>query len=91
MIVLMSALFRKVYPRFAGGSILDVPVVFSYRSPGKRMKQVTIRLELRVAEEMNEYLQVEAQSRKLSFEGLILMYIDERMKKDRRERQHSDP
>lgn len=55
------------------------------------MKQVTIRLELRVSEEMNEYLQLEAQSRKLSFEGLILMYIDERMKKDRRERQHSDP
>jgi hypothetical protein len=55
------------------------------------MKQVTIRLELRVSEEMNEFLQVEAQSRKLSFEGLLLMYIDERMKKDRHERQHSGP
>ena len=55
------------------------------------MKQVTIRVELRVSEEMNEYLQVEAQSRKLSFEGLILMYIEERMKKERQERLHSGP
>ena len=55
------------------------------------MKQVTIRLELRVSEEMNEFLQMEAQSRKLSFEGLILMYIEDRMKKDRLERQHTSP
>jgi len=40
------------------------------------MKQVTIRLDVRVSEEMNEFLQIEAQSRKLSFEGLILMYIE---------------
>lgn len=55
------------------------------------MKQVTIRLELRVSEEMNEFLQIEAQSRKLSFEGLMLMYIDERMKKDRQDKLHSGP
>lgn len=55
------------------------------------MKQVTIRLELRVSEEMNEFLQIEAQSRKLSFEGLILMYLDERMKKERQEREHNGP
>ena len=55
------------------------------------MKQVTIRVELRVSEEMNEYLQIEAQSRKLSFEGLLLMYIEERMKKERQEHQHSGP
>ena len=55
------------------------------------MKQVTIRLELRVSEEMNEFLQVEAQSRKLSFEGLILMYLDERMKKERQDREHVGP
>ena len=29
------------------------------------MKQVTIRMELRVSEEMNEFLQAEAHSRKL--------------------------
>ncbi|MGA2974433.1 MAG: hypothetical protein ABSF77_03910 [Spirochaetia bacterium] len=55
------------------------------------MKQVTIRLELRVSEEMNEFLQMEAQSRKLSFEGLMLMYIDERMKKDRQDKLHAGP
>lgn len=55
------------------------------------MRQATIRVELRVTEEMNEYLQVEAQSRKLSFEGLILMYIEDRMKKERQERLHNGP
>ncbi len=55
------------------------------------MKQVTIRLELRVSEEMNEFLQMEAQSRKLSFEGLLLMYIEERMKQERINRQHTGP
>jgi predicted HicB family RNase H-like nuclease len=55
------------------------------------MKQVTIRMELRVSEEMNEFLQIEAQSRKLSFEGLILMYIEERMQKERQERLHTGP
>lgn len=55
------------------------------------MKQVIIRLELRVPEEMNEFLQTEAHSRKLSFEGLILMYLDERMKKDRQDRTHAGP
>jgi hypothetical protein len=55
------------------------------------MKHVTIRLELRVSEEMNEFLQVEAQSRKLSFEGLLFMYLEERMKKDRQDRQHAGP
>jgi len=51
----------------------------------------TIRVELRVTPEMNEFLQTEAQSRKLSFEGLILMYIEERMKKDRQDRLHAGP
>jgi len=55
------------------------------------MKHVTIRLELRVSEEMNEFLQIEAHSRKLSFEGLLLMYLEERMKKDRQDRQHAGP
>jgi len=55
------------------------------------MKQVTIRMELRLSEEMNEFLQVEAQSRKLSFEGLILMYVEERMSKERRDQRHSGP
>ena len=55
------------------------------------MKQVTIRLDLRVSEEMNEFLQNEAQSRKLSFEGLILMLIEEQMKRVRQESQRISP
>ena len=55
------------------------------------MNQATIRLELRLTEEMNEFLKTEAQSRKLSFEGLLLMYIEERMKQDRQDRHHDGP
>ena len=55
------------------------------------MKQATIRLELRLSEEMNEFIQVEAQSRKLSYEGLILMFIEDRMKQDRQARRHAAP
>ncbi len=55
------------------------------------MRQVTVRLDLRVSEEMKEFLLAEATSRKLSFEGLILMYIEEQMKKARQESRHISP
>jgi hypothetical protein len=55
------------------------------------MKQVTIRLELRMSEEMNEFLQIEAQSRKLSFEGLMLKYIEEEMQRNLKEKMHNGP
>ena len=51
-----------------------------------RVKQVTIRIELRVSEEMNEFLATEAHARKLSFEGLLVSWIEERM---RAQREHS--
>ncbi len=47
------------------------------------MKQVTIRIELRISQEMNEYLATEAHARKLSFEGLLLSWIEERMNTER--------
>lgn len=59
--------------------------------PLKTMRQVTIRLDLRVSEEMNDFLQNEAQSRKLSFEGLILMLIEEQMKRVKQESQRISP
>jgi hypothetical protein len=62
-----------------------------YNGDSMDVKKATIRLELRISEEMNEFLQIEAQSRKLSFEGLLLMYVEERMKKDRQDRMHSGP
>ena len=55
------------------------------------MKQVTIRLDLRVSEEMNEFILSEAHSRKLSFEGLILMLIEEQMKRVKQESQRISP
>ncbi len=55
------------------------------------MRQVTVRLDLRLSEEMKDFLLREASSRKLSFEGLILMYIEEQMKKVDQERRHISP
>ena len=43
------------------------------------MQRVTIRVELKVSEEMNDFLLDEAHSKKLSFEGLLLSYIQDRM------------
>lgn len=43
------------------------------------MKRVTIRVELKVSEEMNDFMLDEAHSKKLSFEGLLLSYIQDRM------------
>jgi hypothetical protein len=48
-----------------------------------RVKQVTIRIELRVSEEMNEFLATEAHARKLSFEGLLVAWVEERMQAQR--------
>jgi len=55
------------------------------------MKQVTIRIELRVSEEMNEFLLDEAHSKKMSFEGILLSYIEERMKNDKRKHPQPGP
>ena len=56
-----------------------------------RMKQITIRFDLRISDEMNEFLVNEASSRKLSFEGLMLMYIEDQMKRVRQESQRIGP
>ena len=47
------------------------------------MKRVTIRIELRISEKMNNYLATEANARKLSFEGLLVSWIQERMDAER--------
>ena len=53
------------------------------------MRQATIRIELRVSEQMNEYLLDEAHSKKLSSEGLLLSSIEERMKRSSEEQRRS--
>ena len=55
------------------------------------VKQVTIRIELRVSEQMNEYLATEAHARKLSFEGLLLSWIEERMNARREDSRRRSP
>ncbi len=52
---------------------------------------VTIRLDLRVPQEMYDHMQAEARSRKLSFEGLLLMYVEDRMKQSRESARHTRP
>jgi hypothetical protein len=55
------------------------------------MRQVTIRIEMRVSDQMNEYLLDEAHSKKLSFEGLLISYIEDRMQKSLHDGRHSRP
>ncbi len=43
-------------------------------------KQVTIRIDMRVPVEMHEYLVNDARSKKLSFEGVLITYIEEHMR-----------
>jgi hypothetical protein len=55
------------------------------------VNQVTIRIELRVSGEMNEFLSTEANARKLSFEGLLVSWIEERMNTQRQQAQRRSP
>ncbi len=49
------------------------------------MKQVTIRIDMRVSEEMHAYLSEAAHARKQSYEGLLIEIIQERMDRERRQ------
>ncbi|HTP60252.1 MAG TPA: hypothetical protein VMM82_15120, partial [Spirochaetia bacterium] len=79
-----------MHPRSAGKGAFDFSRRSTYHAV-RSMKQVTIRLDLRVSEEMNEFILSEAHSRKLSFEGLILMLIEEQMKRVKQESQRISP
>jgi predicted HicB family RNase H-like nuclease len=43
-------------------------------------RQVTVRIDMRVPVKLHEYLVNDARSKKLSFEGLLITYIEEHMK-----------
>jgi hypothetical protein len=47
------------------------------------MKQITIKVEMRVGEEMHKFLTDEAYRKKMSFEGLLLSYIEDRMQREK--------
>jgi hypothetical protein len=47
------------------------------------MKQITIKVEMRIGEEMHKFLTDEAYRKKLSFEGLLLSYVEDRMQREK--------
>ena len=47
------------------------------------MGRVEVRLDLRLPQEMYDFLQAESRLKKLSFEGLFLAYVRERMRQER--------
>lgn len=49
------------------------------------MKTIPLRVDVRIPEDMYDFLQEQAGLKKLSFEGLILQFIRERMEQQRRE------
>jgi sulfatase maturation enzyme AslB (radical SAM superfamily) len=50
------------------------------------MNTVNMRFDLRVPEDIYDFLVEESRLKKLSFEGLLLFYIKERMQREERER-----
>jgi len=48
------------------------------------MNTIHLRLDVRIEKVMYDFLQEEAGLKKMSFEGLILLYIRERMEQQRR-------
>ena len=49
------------------------------------MKAIPLRVDVRIPEDMYQFLQEQAGLRKLSFEGLLLQFVRERMEQQRRE------
>jgi len=49
------------------------------------MKTIPLRFDVRIPEDMYEFLQEQAGLKKMSFEGLILRFIRERMQRQRQE------
>lgn len=48
------------------------------------MNTINLRLDVRIEKDMYDFLQEEAGLKKMSFEGLILHYIRQRMEQQRR-------
>jgi len=48
------------------------------------METVQLRLDIRIPRELYDFLQEESRLKKLSFEGLLLRYAQDRMSAERR-------
>jgi hypothetical protein len=49
------------------------------------MKTIPLRVDVRIPEDMYDFLQEQASLQKMSFEGLILHFIRDRMDQQRRD------
>jgi hypothetical protein len=49
------------------------------------MKTIPLRVDVRIPEDMYQFLLEQAGLKKLSFEGLLLQFVRERMEQQRRE------
>ena len=49
------------------------------------MNDIHLRVDVRIPQDMYDFLEEESRLKKMSFEGLILRYIRERMEQQRRE------
>jgi hypothetical protein len=49
------------------------------------MRTIPLRVDVRIPEDMYDFLQEQASLKKMSFEGLILHFIQERMDQQRRD------
>ncbi|MEE9307261.1 MAG: hypothetical protein V3V57_07045 [Spirochaetia bacterium] len=49
------------------------------------METIHLRTDLRIPQDMYDFLSEESKLKKMSFEGLILRYIQERMEQQRRD------
>jgi hypothetical protein len=63
--------------------------ILSWRSP--HVNAARIRIDMKVSDEMNEFLLDEARSRKMSFEGLLISYIEEHMQREKTRRGEKRP
>jgi hypothetical protein len=63
------------------------PIISGFAEQEARvfMNNVNMRFDLRVPEDIYDFLVEESRLKKLSFEGLLLLYIKERMQREERE------
>jgi hypothetical protein len=55
------------------------------------VENARIRIDMKISDEMNEFILNEARSKKLSFEGLLVSYIQEHMLQEKAKREGRRP
>jgi hypothetical protein len=70
---------------------VDSPPQKPYGAPVSAERLITIRVEMRLSEAMHTYLSDLASAKRLSYEGLLLEIIQERMDREREESRRTRP